>query len=92
MAGATKVKLQTQNPELLFREAMRARMQEARDRVSYSQADMANALRMPKDRYTKMEQRGALPTHLVEPFANATGVDVLWLLTGRGQKVRKPAA
>lgn len=81
-----------QNPELLYREMLRDRMVQARGLRDYSQTDMARALGIPRDRYIKMEQRGGLPTHLVERFSDATGCDILWLLTGRGPKVRKPAA
>lgn len=70
-----------------YRVELSKRMRAARLDAGYSQAEMAIALRLSTtDQYKKMEQRGALPTWLVEPFALQVNEDVFYILTGRREK------
>ena len=74
------------HPEKLYRKELSDRLKVARERKRMSQADMGKALRITKERYQKMEQRGALPPYLFEPFALIVEEDALYILTGRREK------
>ena len=66
-------------------------MKAARAKKGYSQADMANILGLTLEAYKKCEQRGALWSDMIEPFAYAVGEDILFVLTGRREKSSNPA-
>lgn len=68
------------------------RVRAARLDSGLSQADMAKALGISKDRYQKYEQRSPLPLHLVERFALICRVDPWFLITGRQVERRIPKA
>lgn len=66
-----------------YRKGLAERMVAARNGAGYRQLDVARYLGLELDAYRKQEKQGSLPTHLIEPFAQLAGVDVLYLLTGK---------
>ena len=80
--------------ERTYKKALGERMKSAREAKGFTQEHVADLLGITKERYTKQEQRGALPAYLMERFAVVTGADPLWLLTGRTPRKdrRSPAA
>lgn len=78
----------------LYRKLLIARMKKARKQARMSQREVAESMLTDLDTYKKWEQRGALPTHMVERFANTVHADVLFILTGRYQQeaIMPPAA
>jgi transcriptional regulator with XRE-family HTH domain len=71
------------NPRQIYRAEMRKRMKATREAADLSQAEMAGKLRITHEAYKKAEQRGALPSDLIEPFADAVKEHAFYILTGR---------
>lgn len=66
------------------------RVAEARIARGLKQWELAEALGLPQDRYKQYETRSLLPHHFICRFCIVTGVDPVWLLAGRGQRLQKP--
>lgn len=65
-------------------------MRTARNARGATQEQIGDWLGIGREAYRKHESRGSLPPHLFELFAALTGLDVLYLLTGRKQTARGP--
>jgi transcriptional regulator with XRE-family HTH domain len=73
------------NDELLFNNALCARVQTLRKERGWTAEQMATALGIPPDRYRKYETRSPLPAYLMERFATITDCELDYLLTGRSR-------
>ena len=76
--------------EKAYRDGLADRMRTARIARGATQEQIGDWLGIGREAYRKHESRGSLPPHLFEPFAALTGLDVLYLLTGRKRKARGP--
>ena len=72
-----------------YRKALAARMKAARLSLGYTQREMGLALKISEEAYRKHEVRGSLPPYLFQSFADFTGIDVIYLLTGHLEKVAR---
>lgn len=61
------------------------RVREAREARFKTQGPILELLEIDQGTYKQYESRSFLPYHLVPKFCAATGVDIVWLLTGRGK-------
>lgn len=52
-----------------------------------TQAHMADALQIERDKYKQYEMRSYLPQEYIAEFCRITGVSERWLVTGEGQMV-----
>lgn len=77
----------SENEELIFNNAFRARVKEERDRKGWSQVVMADMLGVPFERYKKYENRSTLPLYLLERFSKLVDRDIQYLVTGKQQKL-----
>lgn len=68
-----------------FDKAFKARLRLARESAGLTQEDVARALSVPTNTYSKYENRGRslLPTHLIADFCALTSCDPWYLLAGR---------
>lgn len=66
-----------------YKKALIARVKAARVASGLTQEEVALAIGATRDRVLKYESRTPLPTYLIEPFAEATGQDPFFILTGR---------
>lgn len=62
------------------------RLRELRESRDLSRRDMATALGVSLDAYTKWESRTPIPVQYVERAAIILGCDVTFLITGHGAK------
>ena len=76
--------------EKAYRQGLADRMRTARIHRGVTQEQIGEWLGIGREAYRKHESRGSLPPHLFEQFAALTGLDVLYLLTGRKQAARGP--
>ncbi|MGI9489311.1 MAG: helix-turn-helix domain-containing protein [Geminicoccaceae bacterium] len=76
--------------EKAYRSGLADRMRTARIHRGVTQEQIGEWLSIGREAYRKHETRGSLPPHLFEQFAALTGLDVLYLLTGRKQAARGP--
>lgn len=76
--------------EKAYRDGLADRMRTARLSRGATQEQLGDWLGIGREAYRKHENRGSLPPHLFEPFAAITGLDLLYLLTGRKQAARGP--
>lgn len=76
----------TTQARTIYRKYLAGRLKKARRNKRLSQAQTAEALRIEKEAYKKMEQRGAMPADLIEPFALLVDEDALFILTGRREE------
>ena len=65
----------------LYDRQFQARVQLARTAMNYDRVEMAKALGVPLDRYTRYESRHMMPLSLVPKFCKLTSVTISWLLT-----------
>jgi len=75
--------------ETQYKQRFMQRVAEARIARGLKQWQLAEALGMVQDKYKQYEGRSLLPHHLIGLFCIVTGVDPVWLVTGRGQKPPK---
>lgn len=75
------------NEELIFNNAFRERVKDARDHKGWSQMVMADMLGVPFERYKKYENRSTLPIYLLERFSKLVDRDIQYLVTGKQQKL-----
>lgn len=68
-----------------FKRAFLNRTRELREKTGRTQADMAEALGIPKATYEKNETRTLLPHYLIPRFAQIVQTDIAFMFTGRGQ-------
>jgi DNA-binding XRE family transcriptional regulator len=68
--------------ERVFNEKYRARIKSLREAQRWSQAEMADLLGVPVDRYKKYETRSPLPLYLIVRFAALTNTTPDFILTG----------
>ena len=52
---------------------------------------LARRLRIPQRSLARIEAGVPFPAHLLERFIEVTGVNPAWLLTGEGERYRRPA-
>lgn len=77
--------------ETQFKQLFTERVKAAREAQRLTQDQVAKALGIPQDRYKQYEGRSYLPPPLYERFCIVCRVDLVWLMTGKGQKpVRVP--
>lgn len=81
----------TENEELLFNNALCARVKQLREERGWIAAQMATALGIPPDRYRKYETRSPLPAYLMERFCFHAGCSLDELVTGALRKRSVPA-
>lgn len=81
----------TDNRELMYNEALCARVHKLRNEREWTALQMATALDLPPDRYRKYEYRSPLPAYLMERFALIVGCDLEYLVTGKTTKAARPA-
>lgn len=79
MAGET-------NEELLFNNALCARVKQFREEKGWTAAQMATALGIPADRYRKYETRSPIPAYLMERFCLIVDCDLENLLFGKPRR------
>ena len=58
----------------------------------YDRPEMAKALGVPLDRYTRYESRHMMPLYLIPKFCKLTSVTVSWLITGVTELPEAPPA
>lgn len=73
-----------------YKEAFCARVRGARDAAGYKQEEMAAKLRIRRDRYAKYERRSLMPPQFIAEFAQITGHDTWFILTGQPRQDAKP--
>ena len=76
--------------EKAYRTGLSDRMRTARLSRGATQEQIGDWLGIGREAYRKHENRGSLPPYLFEQFAALTGLDILYLLTGRKQTARGP--
>ncbi len=76
--------------ELLFNEALIARVHRLRNERGWTAQQMATALGVPAERYRKYEYRTPLPHYLIERFALIVGRDPEYILLGKVASRRAP--
>lgn len=54
-----------------------------------AQAEMADALGIPVERYRKYERRSAMPVWFLERFCAIVGADIEFVVTGRRKRRRR---
>jgi transcriptional regulator with XRE-family HTH domain len=67
-----------------------ARIKVLREQRGWSQAQMATALGIPEERYSKYERRSLMPHSMIEQFSLIVGQDVAHIMTGRGALAQAP--
>jgi DNA-binding transcriptional regulator YiaG len=65
-----------------FLQAFCGRVRAAREACGMTQAEMARRLEVSRSAYQRYETRTPLPHHLIDEFAEITGVDIKDLLSG----------
>lgn len=60
-----------------------ARIASAREGAGYTQQEMADALGIKRDAYSKYEFRSLMPHHLIPAFCRLTGFGPWYILTGQ---------
>jgi transcriptional regulator with XRE-family HTH domain len=70
-------------PEAEYNDALCQRVRELRQEKDWTIEQMADALGVPAERYRKYEVRSPLPQYLFERFAQLTGRDVHYIVTGK---------
>lgn len=73
------------NEELLFNNALCARVKELRVERGWIAEQMATALGIPVDRYRKYESRSPIPAYLMPKFCLHVDTDLDYLLTGKSK-------
>lgn len=73
-----------------FIDSFTARVKALREAKGWSAETMADALRIPADRYRKYESRSPMPSYLIEAFALIVGRDVTYVLTGKSARPGAP--
>ena len=73
-----------------YKEAFLARVKGAREAAGYNQEEMAGELDISRDRYAKWETRSLLPHQFIAAFAEITGHDAWFILTGQSHQPSKP--
>lgn len=76
--------------EKAYRIGLAERMRSARIARDVTQEQIGDWLGIGREAYRKHESRGSLPPYLFDAFAALTGLDVIYLLTGRKQSKRGP--
>lgn len=76
--------------ETQFKQLFTERVKAAREAQGLTQGQVAKALGIPQDRYKQYEGRSYLPPHFYERFCIVCRTDLVWLMTGKGQKPLKP--
>lgn len=73
------------NEELLFNEALCARVQSLRKTKGedWTQERMASILGIPPDRYRKYENRSPMPLYLIPRFAAVVDRSIEYVVTGK---------
>ena len=79
-----------ENDEATFNSSFVQRVKDARAASGLTQAQAADSLGIPLERYKKYEQRTQLPHYLAERFCDLTGIDIHYLMTGKFQKPHTP--
>lgn len=72
-----------------FRADFCRRTRVARESAGLTQHQMADALGIPRDHYSKYESRSQLPLPLIPKFLEITGMDAWVLLTGKARNLPK---
>lgn len=84
-----------QNEQMLFENALCARVKALREEKGWTAEQMAIALGIPPDRYRKYENRSPMPQYLIPRFALVVDRTSEYVLTGkeaRSLAVVKPQA
>lgn len=68
------------------RDAFVRRVRRAREGRYRTQQELCDVLEIAQPKYDKYERRSYLPHHLLWRFCQACGVDLKWLVTGRGRQ------
>jgi len=74
------------NEEMLFNEALCARVKRWREEKGWTAQQMAIALGVPAERYRKYEVRSPMPQYLMPRFCLITGTDLENLLLGKPRR------
>jgi len=83
------VQMSEQDTETQFKQLFTERVKAARESQGLTQGQVAKALGIPQDRYKQYEGRSYLPPHFYERFCIVCRADLVWLMTGQGQKPLK---
>lgn len=83
-----------QNPALAktYASEFRTRVVAAREAAGLSRQELAESVGLDRDAYARFEAEMLLPHHLIVPFAEVTGSDLGWLLSGRASSRRASTA
>ncbi|MFA7308308.1 MAG: helix-turn-helix transcriptional regulator [Hyphomicrobium sp.] len=82
------------NEQMLFENALCARVKRLREEKEWTAEQMAIALGVPPERYRKYENRSPMPQYLIPRFALVVDRSVEYVLTGkepRSLTLAKPA-
>jgi len=74
------------NEQMLFENALCARVKTLREGKGWTAEQMAIALGIPADRYRKYEVRSPLPQYLIPRFAAVVDRSIEFILTGHEKK------
>jgi len=72
-----------QNEQMIFEDALCARVKRLREEKGWTAEQMAIALGIPPERYRKYENRSPLPQYLIPRFALVVDRSSEYILTGK---------
>jgi transcriptional regulator with XRE-family HTH domain len=80
-----------QNEQMLFDDALCARVKRLREEKDWTAEQMAIALGIPPERYRKYENRSPIPHYLIPRFALVVDRSIEYVMTGKEQRSLEPA-
>lgn len=74
------------NEQLMFENALCARVKRLREEKGWTAEQMGIALGIPPERYRKYESRSPIPQYLIPRFAAVVDRSIEYILTGKDQR------